>query len=312
MTKIREVLNVQPDDVQKQWREGTKSIADLSKQLHRAMQPLVDVQTGIQAIRVSAFRVPQFNVAVKRIIDGSTQFARTIENFQLGSIGSAVQRLAQLSRHNHVLDSAGWLPHYTTPFEYIDECDGDIDEVQAQLWQYYQDCWRDVRQTIELRLTSYDIDGEAKATFREALDAHEAGLYRCVCRVLLPEIERIARIELHESKIKGIASQLLLQELAGTLKLSSVEPRGWHGLNLLRRLRTHLYERINDEASRQRFEQDPVPNRHAAVHGLVIYSSMQNSLNSIFITEYIFQVISFAKKTSREPAAVKYSTAEPS
>ena len=38
-------------------------------------------------------------------------------------------------------------------------------------------------------ISSYNITSEAKATFREALDAHEAGLYRCVCRVLFPEIQ---------------------------------------------------------------------------------------------------------------------------
>jgi hypothetical protein len=71
-----------------------------------------------------------------------------------------------------------------------------------------------------------------------------------------------------------------------------------YGLNLFRRLTKHLYENVRTEPDRQRFAQDPVPNRHAAVHGLVIYSSMQNSLNTIFMADYIFQVISFLKNRS--------------
>ncbi|MCY4138623.1 MAG: hypothetical protein OXF56_10200 [Rhodobacteraceae bacterium] len=39
-----------------------------------------------------------------------------------------------------------------------------------------------------------------------------------------------------------------------------------------------------------------MPNRHAAVHGLVVYSSMQNSLNAIFMADYIFQPIGVLKR----------------
>ena len=59
---------------------------------------------------------------------------------------------------------------------------------------------------------------------------------------------------------------------------------------------------VRPDTERKCFEQDPIPNRHAALHGLVIYSSMQNSLNSIFMTEFIFQVISALKRTARMQA----------
>ena len=54
-----------------------------------------------------------------------------------------------------------------------------------------------------------------------------------------------------------------------------------------------------DEAARQRLARDPVPNRPAVVHGLVVYSSMQNSLNAIFMTDYIFLVIGLLKVLER-------------
>ena len=95
---------------------------------------------------------------------------------------------------SELLGRAGWLPHYTTPFGYIAECGEDIDAVRSRLLDYYTNSWQNVRSEIESRLSDYKIDAEAKAAFDEALDAHEAGLYRCVCRVLFPEIERVVRL----------------------------------------------------------------------------------------------------------------------
>ena len=148
---------------------------------------------------------------------------------------------------------------------------------------------------IEASLAEYDIDDEATATFVEALNAHEPGFYRSVCRVLMPEIERVSRVELHGDRLYRITSQPLMRELAGQLPISTVEPGGFLGLNLFRRLSEHLYEHVDDEDSRRRFAEDPVPNRHTAVHGLVVYSSMQNSLNAVFMADFIFQVIGLLK-----------------
>ena len=48
--------------------------------------------------------------------------------------------------------------------------------------------------------------------------------------------------------------------------------------------------------TRRRFAEEPVPNRHAAVHGLAVYSSMQSSLNAIFMADFIFQAIGVLKR----------------
>ena len=52
-----------------------------------------------------------------------------------------------------------------------------------------------------------------------------------------------------------------------------------------------LFQKVPSEEDRDRLKQDPVPNRHAAIHGLVVYSSPQNSLNAIFIADYIFRIV---------------------
>ncbi len=66
-----------------------------------------------------------------------------------------------------------------------------------------------------------------------------------------------------------------------------------------KRLTSHLYEPIRNENDRKSFLDNSVPNRHAVIHGLVIYSSEQSSLNSIFMFEYVLQLISLRRGSPR-------------
>ena len=75
-----------------------------------------------------------------------------------------------------------------------------------------------------------------------------------------------------------------------------MEPGGFLGLNLYGRLEENVYRNVRDEEVRQRLDQDPIPNRHAALHGYVVYSTMQNSLNVIFLGDYIFELVSVLKE----------------
>ena len=146
------------------------------------------------------------------------------------------------------------------------------------------------------------LDDEAKATFREALAAHEARLYRNVSRLLFPEIERVSRKELHGDRLtKEISGQPWLRELARDLPVSVAGRARFFGVHLCRRLSSHLYESVRDEDAWRRFAGDPVPNRHAVVHGVVEYSSMQSSLNAIFMTEFLFSTIIWLRDEHSRP-----------
>ena len=211
----------------------------------------------------------------------------------------------KLYRHIHnaeMLDETGWLPHYSMPFKLIDECEGDADVLGETLSQYYSEMWPEVRHNIDRRLNQYNVNDEAKETFREALNAHESGLYRSVCALLIPGIERVSRIELHENRLDRIASQHELRELAKRLPISAVDPGGFFTYQLYKRLDKHMFEHIDEERDRQRLAHDPVPNRHAIVHGYVVYSTMQNSLNAIFMADFVLQLISVMKtRSSSDP-----------
>ena len=177
------------------------------------------------------------------------------------------------------LNEVGWLPYHSAPFHYISECGDDLDLLDTGFSEYYRTHWSEIRDDMESRLEGYHIDDEARGTFREALAAHEAGLHRCVCRVLFPEIERMVGA--------GLRSKRLLEKLTGTGDLADYAFRERFGYVLFGRLVKHVYE----SGRREKFERDPVPNRQAAIHGLVSYSTHKHSMNMLILTDYIFQIL---------------------
>lgn len=232
----------------------------------------------------------------------------------LSTTGVQVAReLAQWDISMEVLGKAGWLPHCTIPYKDIAECGEDVEAVGRHLLGYYTDNWQDVRSRIESRVSGYSIDEEAEATFREALNAHEQGLYRCVCRVLFPEIERVFRVELFDNEVRPIGYKNIIDVLIKDKGIGEFVPGGLYQLTLFRHLMKALakeetsegdkriyglYQRVDTEEDRDRLQQDSIPNRHAAIHGLVVYSSQQNSLNMLFLADYVFEMMSGVKATS--------------
>lgn len=210
--------------------------------------------------------------------------------------------MAEAGRRHRLLEASGWLPHYTTPFERLDDLD-DPKEVARLLEAYYREEWPEVRQTILTHLAAYAVDDQAKTVFAQALDLHEAGFHRVVTLLVFSEIERLARAELHGGQLGGFASQPKLRELAGQLCPSQTEPAGFHGLALYQRLDDHLYNPVKTPQALEAAERDPVPNRHAAVHGLVAYDSRQNSLNALIMGDFVLQVFSELKKAEITTAA---------
>lgn len=208
-------------------------------------------------------------------------------------IAAVMKPLIEWAGASQLIKDAGWLPHYTIPKHLLDDCAADADSLKSRLSEYYTHNWPSVRTKIESRLKSYCIDDEARETFREALNAHEAGLYRCSVRVLLPELERLARVHsgyvnnFQDSPIKKLLNDLGNRTFDDVM-LGDIYNHDFFGV-----LIQHLYEQVKTKVERQKFARSSIPNRHAAVHGLLPYSSMENSLNTIFLAEYVLQLIDF-------------------
>ena len=254
-------------------KQAIQSLLNLSVALNRMMEPL---QPFIQSMA--------------RVSQAIEPFLKTL-----------APHIEHFVRYNKFIDSVyptGWLPYHTVSIDCVDECGDDPSLLEAYLTNFYKTNWENIRQDIEKRLDHYHITEETKATFREALAAHSIGHYRCVCRVLFPEIDREFRIHFFNDTAGSISSKKMLEKLTNRGSLEYFLPREAYGWILFDRLIHHLYEPVDDN-NRGQYESDYVPNRHASTHGLVQYSSFKHSMNMIIMSDYIFQILtSTAKLTS--------------
>ena len=203
-----------------------------------------------------------------------------------GPLEVFVSRIRERERTRDALNEVGWLSHHSVPYRLVVECEGDPDLLDRRVSDYYRASWGRIRDDMASGLADCHIDDEAEATFREALSAHEAGLYRCVCRVLFPEIERVI------APGPRVGSKKMLETLvAGSEDAPDILFKKIHNPILFNRLMNHVYAPVVTEDQRLRFERDPVPNRHATVHGRVAYSNRKQSMNVLILTNYVFGIL---------------------
>lgn len=228
----------------------------------------------------------------------------------LAPFADVFRRIAEQGRRAELAESTGWLPHSSTPFDALDPDTVDGPTAAAIVDAHYRDNWDGVEAQFRTHLECYEIDEEAKETFDEALRAHRTGLYRAVPRLLFPEIERVVAVEFYEGKhsepsvdgkkMLGITSLKTIRSEARDLPAGDVLAYDF-GIQLFERLETHLYEKVGEEPEAvARFAADPVPNRHASLHGIVSYRSPQNSVNTLIMTDFVFHLVS-RMKTYAEP-----------
>jgi hypothetical protein len=272
-------------------------LTEVQRKIAEALRPYQEMREQLAQTLKQVDFTPYTN-----LIEQAHEFIENAKRTYAPAIAPFVEVMAKLAvaqKQSQLLDDSGWLPHATLPTSLIDQCGDDADQLSRSIAEYYAENWPKVRSQLSSRIDRFRVDDEAKETFREALAAYDQKLYRSVCRLLMPEIERVARIELNDGalgKVVGKDSkttkiQDILQKVAGELSLDDIEPSGYLGMTLFIRLTKHLYTQVHTEEDLKRMEADPVPNRHAAVHGLVSYQTAQNALNTIFMTDYIFQVV---------------------
>jgi hypothetical protein len=301
--------------------EAIANLAEIGRRASEALKPFADIHRHLASVAVPLAKqfeglrlspppwLPQLENTARQFIEAQKQISRTFQSVVEGlaptlhNIGELIKNVAILERQGRLLKDAGFLPHSTMPVNLIEECADDPILLSNSIEKHYRDNWPQIQAAFIAGVNAYSIDDEAKAVFREALTAHEIGHFRSVVRLLFPEIERVATTDGTLKRFvnkKGLKPIQLLQELAGKLSVSDVQPRGYFGLALFQRLTDHLYVSVWTDEKRTHMEADTVPNRHAAVHGLVVYRSFKNSLNTLFMTDYVFQIIDVIKKSASE------------
>ena len=192
------------------------------------------------------------------------------------------------------VNETGWLPYYSVPFHYVEECDGNIDLLENRLSNYYTTHWDEIRRDIESRLESYHVSEETRETFREALSVHEAKNYRCVSAALFSVIDNELRVHFCGDLTARITYPAIIEKLNYHALQGDLIARQVNVWFVFDRLVNHVYKTVND-GNRKEYEQDFTPNRHAAVHGLVSYSTHKHSMNMIIMADSIFQMLPLKK-----------------
>lgn len=211
----------------------------------------------------------------------------------------------------HALDRSGWLPHHTTPFHLLDPAEQDPAVSGRILADYYEAEWPAVEAAFRLRLEAHGFDAETLATFDEALQAHRHQLYRAAPRTLFPDIERRAREVLSASGLSHQASLRDLRKAVDTLGMENFTRAGVVSPKLYRMFAQHLYSNVKSPERLAEIAADPVPNRHATLHGLLVYASGQASLNALIMAEYAHLSILAVDKALADRARSLSSAAAP-
>ena len=188
----------------------------------------------------------------------------------------------------------GWIVHRSLPTSLLeDTSEEDLDEA---ILTHYREQWSQVRIDIELATKRCLIDEDSKETMHQALTAHEHKLYRLVPRAMVTEIDRATRVQLHKKIVDtGLnVKKTILNELDELPVSSFYDFRST--LIQYEIIANHLYEQIPDDNKRSQVAESAIPNRHAAVHGLVPYATEKSSLNSLFLADFVFGVITISKK----------------
>lgn len=243
----------------------------------------------------SAFRQAVDSLTSSGILEKLAEYSRQISD-ALQQLNSDALKYAKSSRAAQIIESAGWLPHPSLPVEEFAE--QELDTLSATIGSFYHDNWSGVEEQFRRGFAEMSLQTDTVSALEEILQAHKSGLYRMVVRSVFPEIEKEIRLAFYSDQAGlSIASQKEFREALTRLPFGYVLQKQ-HDMPLYLKLRDHLYNRVA-ETNRLAVAGDPVPNRHAAMHGLVPYNSAQNSINALIMTDYILRLVSVMKKLRR-------------
>lgn len=247
----------------------------------------------------------QFKELGSQMASVRAQFAEMSETLKriTAPLASAFAEVARTAKQHRRVEESGWLPHYTTPFSDIPD-EAAPPEVAAILARHYREKWPIVRRHFEERIEGLDIDEDARGAFYEALASHEAGHYRAVTRMLFPEVERLYRVHLMDGTLKGLTGLRDLRDIVPKLPIGVFSGFENSTMSLVTKLLDHLYARVETIEELEAIRPDPVPNRHAAIHGIVVYKTPENSINCLIMVEFLFALIAEVGRLKKEQQPV--------
>lgn len=243
-------------------------------------------------------QTPQFQESLTKLAAVINNSFKTIQ-FAIPAISEVFSKIAEQEKYSKLLADTGWLPHAVIPFEKVEfelKAGRDVSVFMSDLMA---DDWPRISREFETRVSAYNIDPDAKAAFSESLIVHGIGGFRSVPRLLFPEFERLGADEFHNGQHQKIASLRELRKAFRCLPAGAIF-QFENGYSIWRKIEQHVYERCESAEQIKAAKSDPVPNRHACLHGIVTYDSMKSSYNSIVLADLFFHLIDRLKFYSTE------------
>jgi hypothetical protein len=198
--------------------------------------------------------------------------------------------LARDIRERNAALAAGILPHGLIPWEELD-LDMEPRCLCARICDVTTSNWDEISSRLEEKVAAYNVNEESKFVLREALSTHQNGLHRATVRLIMPEIERMVRFHFGDERVDDTwIAKAFLKDVA-ELPVGMVM-RIERGLDMFMRLHEHLYAKLKTAELVEEFADDPIPNRHAALHGLIPYNRVENSLNAVFMFDFLMELVS--------------------
>lgn len=184
---------------------------------------------------------------------------------------------------------AGWLPYFPWTHDIARNCENDTNLLDAKLSQFYRAKWGLIRDEILGKLEIYDIEQEAISALREALIAHDQNLYRCVCRLLPTEIERLVRHQRNLDQWEKIKTADIQDEMFKDITKEDLITHNPHGVEYIIYAAGYFYAPVSPQnLQKYKILYQNIPNRHASLHGNITYSTFKNSVNMILLTYATF------------------------
>lgn len=248
------------------------------------------INAGVQLSKSPA--IQNFSKFAARITNILEPFAR---ESGYDSFTQLCGDLARMEQKTSTLNANGWIPHPTIPLDLLPESPENEYETSENIISYFDAHWDEVQNIFIGNLDTYKADDCTKDILLQILHAHGQRHYHLVVCGVFPEMERITREALKLTPTKSLSKQKELCKRILEIPLHEI-PASWHFvLRLINHLEGHLYKNINNINSLKSLEENKIPNRHASMHGMVMYNSVQSSLNAIFLLDYMLAFVGIIK-----------------
>ena len=164
----------------------------------RHVEPLAKAMTPVAAQVDAAVREMSRSLGpvLQRLNEWAAAAAPLLEEFDrmaaaaaeaLEPLRPALKRFHERKQTHDALDKVGWLPHPSVPYRLVEGCGDDLALLDARVADHYRARWTEIRDEMESGLAEYHVDDEARATFREALMAHDPDCTGVFCARCSPK-----------------------------------------------------------------------------------------------------------------------------